>query len=153
MAHFLSRGESLDILKKNYLGKLGYITKDSPFIVPITYYYNEIENCIMAFSTEGHKLIGMRLNTKVCLYVEEIDTVKKWRTILIHGSFDEVDRIDQEFYLKQVGDGINMLLNHKKQRDTKSMDEFSNVNYSKTEPILYRIEIWDTTGRFMENQF
>ena len=148
MSHYLSKNESVSILKQNYLGKLGYIAEDCPFIVPITYFYDE--NHIMAFSKEGHKINGMRLNNKVCLYVDEIVAVKKWKSILIHGIYEEVDKFDQQFYLNKLGQELNLLLGSNTPKPVKSMDAFSNMKQSKNEPVVYRIAIWDITGRYMK---
>ena len=154
MSKFLSKDESLKEIEKQYVAKLGYISGNSPFIVPITYYYDKSENCIMAFSAEGHKIDGMRVNKTVCLYVDEIDSVKKWKSILIHGAFEEFDIFDREFYLKKLGKGIQNLLKIKKHKATRSIDEFSNIKFSTINPlmnpIVYRIKIWDVTGRYMK---
>lgn len=149
MPKYLSKAESHEILKKQYVAKLGYVSGDSPFIVPITYFFSESENCILAFSAEGHKIDAMRINKTVCLYVDEIHSVKKWKSILIHGMFEELE-IDREFYLKKLGKGIQNLLRVKKHKPTREIDEFSNMKLSTKNPVIYRIKIWDITGRYME---
>lgn len=149
MPKYLSKTESHEILKKQYVAKLGYISGDCPFITPITYFYYEPENCILALSAEGHKIDGMRMNKTVCLYVDEIHSVKNWKSILIHGLFEELD-LDIEFYLRKLGEGIQNLLKVKKQKPTREMDEFSNMKLSTKNPVIYRIRIWDITGRYME---
>jgi len=150
MSHFLSKTECLEEIKKQYLAKLGYIFKNSPFIVPITYYYDVEDQSIMGLSTLGHKIKGMRANKMVCLYVDKIDSVKKWKSILIHGSFEELDMWDSEFYLKKLGQGVRDILNIKEQKDTRAIDEFANIKFLKNNPIVYRIRVWDITGRYMD---
>ncbi len=149
MSKFLSKTECLEEIKNQYVARLGYISKGSPFIVPITYYYDEDDKSIMAFSTYGHKIEGMRTNKAVCLYLDKIDSVKKWKSILIHGAFEELDILDRKFHLDKLGQGIKELLNIEKQKETRAMNEFSNVKFPKNDPIVYRIRIWDITGRYM----
>ena len=152
MSKYLSKAECFEEIKEQYIARLGYISGGSPFIVPITYYYDESENSIMAFSTHGHKVESMRTNTTVCLYVDKIDSVKKWKSISIHGTFEELDKVDSGFYLNRLGQGVKDLLNIKEFKDTRSMDEFSNVEFLKrNNPIVYRIRIWDIAGRYMDN--
>jgi len=149
MPKYLSKVECLKEIKVQYVAKLGYISKESPFIVPITYYYDEQENSIMAFSTFGHKIEGMRANTTVCLYIDKIESVRKWKTIVIHGEYEELDKMDNEFYLKKLGQGIKDILHSSDQKETRDMAEFSNVKLSKGDPIVFQTRIWDITGRFM----
>ncbi len=150
MPSYLSKIECLEELKKNYVAKLGYISKDCPFIVPITYYFDEEEDCILAYSVQGHKIEGMRKNASVCLYIDSITSVKKWKSVLIHGAFEELSEVDSAFYLNRLGEGVRDLLNDEKDKETKAMDEFSNVKFPYGEPIVYRIKIWDITGRYRD---
>jgi nitroimidazol reductase NimA-like FMN-containing flavoprotein (pyridoxamine 5'-phosphate oxidase superfamily) len=150
MPKYLSKSECLEEVKKNYVAKLGYILKDCPFIVPITYYFDESDNCILAYSVQGHKIEGMRKNTTVCLYIDSITSVKKWKSVLIHGAFEELSKPDAAFYLNRLGEGIRDLLNDKEDKETTAMGEFSNVKFTLGEPIVYRINIWDIAGRYMD---
>lgn len=150
MSKYLSKAECLKEIKKQYVARLGYISKDSPFIVPITYYYDESANSVLAFSTIGHKIEGMRANTTVCLYIDKIDSIGKWKTVVIHGEYEELDAMDNEFYLKKLGQGVKDLLHINDQKETRQMEAFSNVKFSKGAPIVFQIRIWDITGRFMD---
>lgn len=149
MPMYLSKPECLEEVKKHYVAKLGYIMKDCPFIVPITYYFDERENCILAYSVQGHKIEGMRKNTTVCLYIDSITSVKKWKSVLVHGAFEELSEVDSAFYLNLLGEGVRDLLNDMDNKETKTMAEFSNIKFAHGKPIVYRINIWDVTGRHM----
>ncbi|WP_394973001.1 pyridoxamine 5'-phosphate oxidase family protein [uncultured Croceitalea sp.] len=149
MPKYLSKTESLNEIKEQYLARLGYISKGCPFIVPITYYYDEQENCIVAFSAEGHKIDGMRKNKTVCLYVDKVTSIKKWKSILVHGMFEELEVIDREFHLKKLGAGIKNILETKSKKMVRDIDTFSNIKYAVKDPIVYRIRIWDVSGRYM----
>lgn len=147
MSIYLSKAECLEEVKRHYVAKLGYILNDCPFIVPITYYFDKAENCILGYSVHGHKIEGMRKNTTVCMYIDSITSVKNWKSILIHGSFEELSKVDSAFYLNRLREGVRDLLNDTNDKETRAMEEFSNVKFPQGEPIVYRINIWDITGR------
>ena len=147
MSIYLSKAECREEVKRHYVAKLGYILNDCPFIVPITYYFDKAENCILGYSVQGHKIEGMRKNTTVCMYIDSITSVNNWKSILIHGSFEELSKVDSAFYLNRLGEGVRYLLNDTNYKETRAMEEFSNVKFPQGEPIVYRINIWDITGR------
>ena len=67
----LENKENLILLNENYIGHLAFIVEDRPFTIPITYYYNQ-KDCILAYSSEGHKIEAMRKNPNVSIQVNEI---------------------------------------------------------------------------------
>lgn len=147
MAIYLTKAECFKEVGKNYMAKLGYILQNCPFIVPITYYFDEAEACILAYSVHGHKIEGMRKNTTVCLYIDNIVSVTNWKSILIHGSFEELNKLDRGFYLDRLGNGVRTLSKDKEFKGTRALDAFSNVKFLKGDPVVYRINIWEMTGR------
>jgi len=51
MRRNLKEVEGIDLLEKNYIGQLAFISGASPYIVPITYYYaNTARTFISCFS-------------------------------------------------------------------------------------------------------
>lgn len=150
MPKYLSKDESIELAKNNYIGRLGYISSGSPFVIPITYFYDNEYNNIIGFSTEGHKIDGMRKNRAVCLLIEEIESLKKWKSVLIHGTYEELNGVDSKYYLNRFSKGVRSILKADGEKADKFLSDFSNTKYSKNNPIIYRIKIWDITGRFME---
>ena len=90
MIRTLNEREQKSILKNNYIGNLAYIFKEKPFIVPITYFYDEKNNVIMGYSSEGHKITAMRRHKNVCLNVSEIESVNTWKSIKVQGTYLEL---------------------------------------------------------------
>jgi nitroimidazol reductase NimA-like FMN-containing flavoprotein (pyridoxamine 5'-phosphate oxidase superfamily) len=58
----LETHESVLLLKANYLGHLAFVANNQLFIIPITYFYDDEENEIIAYSGTGHKINAMRAN-------------------------------------------------------------------------------------------
>src|SRR5680860_1250300 len=59
----LSISEMVTILKRNYSGHLAYIFKGRPSSVPIKYHFNDVNDAIISYSAEGHKMDTMRENS------------------------------------------------------------------------------------------
>lgn len=69
MIKTLNTNEKNIILNTNYIGNLGYIHNNEPFVVPITYFYNEEQNNIICYSSNGHKINALRKKNAVSLCV------------------------------------------------------------------------------------
>jgi len=51
------------------VGSLGYLAHGTPYVVPITYFYNREDQTIISYSNEGHKISSIRENPQVSLMV------------------------------------------------------------------------------------
>lgn len=102
----LKNFESLHVLKSNYIGYLSYIWKNKPYAVPITYHYNNDENCIISYSGEGHKIDAMRVNNKVSIVITQIESVNTWQSILVHGKFEELVGTHAKQQLHKFSQGV-----------------------------------------------
>lgn len=69
----LTTSEYAGVLRNNYTGHLAYISKDRPYVIPVTFYFNPTDNSIISYSAEGHKIDAMRINPSISLVVD-IDT-------------------------------------------------------------------------------
>ena len=149
MIDYQSKQQNIKSIKRNYIGKLGFISHDSPFIIPITYYFDEEENCIIAVTTEGHKIEGMRKNNSVCLLIEEINSLKSWKSVLISGKFQELSGSDSKNYLRRFSTGIKEILIRDTNQPSIFLNDIINKKYTALNTIVYKIKIWDITGRSM----
>ena len=59
----LSPADSFELLKQCSLGRLGCIADGSPYVVPITYYFDGKD--IYSHATPGKKIEAMRVNPRV----------------------------------------------------------------------------------------
>jgi nitroimidazol reductase NimA-like FMN-containing flavoprotein (pyridoxamine 5'-phosphate oxidase superfamily) len=84
----LTPAQCEELLKKNYYAHLGCIDNDQPYVVPITYVYQD--GFIYGLSMEGHKIDSMRKNPNICIQVEHIGGEHAWRSVLCWGSFEEI---------------------------------------------------------------
>ncbi len=144
----LKTNHCIAILKNNYIGRLGYIAKNSPYIIPITYfYYDESNSSVICYSGEGHKIEAMRKNHTVSLEVDEIDSVNKWRSVLVHGVFEELQGIDARHLLHEFAEGVKGIITKKEHTLPNAISDFSSKMHQEKIPIVFRIKILELTGK------
>ena len=144
----LKTNQCLEVLKNNYIGRLGYIAENSPYIIPITYfYYDHANNSIICYSGEGHKITAMRKNNSVSMEVDEIKSANSWRSILVHGIFEEVDGINAKYLLHEFAEGVKNIIAKKEHILPHAISDFSSKMHQEKIPIVYRIKILEVTGK------
>lgn len=143
----LTKHESTYILKNNYIGNLSFIWKSQPYVIPISYYYSEAENCIISYSSEGHKMDAMRINHAISLGVTEIESVDNWQSILVFGKFQEVDGTHAKEQLHKFTSGVKRIIRERDNKNPQMVNDFSNRTNSKSSPVVYRINITDISGK------
>ncbi|MBP0902947.1 pyridoxamine 5'-phosphate oxidase family protein [Mariniflexile gromovii] len=146
----LNKTECLKILSRNYIGHLAYIYKNLPFVIPITYYYDQKNVTVIGYSGEGHKTKALRLNNAVALEVSEITTINNWQSVLIHGTFEELDGTNAKSQLHEFSQGVKKLVSAKEKRDVNFINEFSGKVNFEAVPIVYNIKIEEITGKQRE---
>lgn len=146
----LTTNESISLLRDNYFGHLGYISLGKPYVLPITFFYDKEEHSLISYSADGHKIDSMRNNSSVSLLVEEIISSKNWKSVMAHGTFEELQGTDAKFKLHQFTEGVKSLIQRKEHRETEFISEFSSKLYSRGAPTVYRIKILEITGKRKE---
>lgn len=136
------------ILSDNYIGRLAYIMEESPYVIPMTYYYDRKNNGIISYSLEGHKINAMRENELVSFEVDEIEEIARWKSVLVHGKFDELGGIDAKNLLHTFSLGVKEIINRKEEKELQFIHEFSSkLDAEGSSPIVYRINIEEITGK------
>lgn len=146
----LTKSEQVGILKNNYIGNLGYIAHQNPFVIPITYFFDEESNSIISYSAEGHKIDSMRKNKQVSFAIQEIESINNWKSLLIHGTFEELKGLDAKQKLHTFSEGVKGILLRKEYKEAEFISEFSSKLYSRGIPTVFRIAINEITGKRKE---
>jgi hypothetical protein len=68
MVKTLNTKEKIFLLNTNYIGELGYIYNNEPFIAPVTYFYHEEQNNITCHLSNRNKINALRKKIQ-CPYV------------------------------------------------------------------------------------
>jgi nitroimidazol reductase NimA-like FMN-containing flavoprotein (pyridoxamine 5'-phosphate oxidase superfamily) len=91
LIHDLAFDECVRLLQRNSVGHLGCAKDGEPYVVPIHYSFDAERHAIYVVSTLGQKVEWMRANPRVCLTVDEISDKNHWTTVVLNGSYEEVD--------------------------------------------------------------
>ena len=105
---------------------------------------------ILSYSSEGHKIKSMRQNPNISFTVTEIDSVNQWRSVLAHGTFEELDSADAKFYLHEFAEGVKKIIRRKEAKYPQAISEFSSKLDSEKMPVVYRIVIDEFMGKYRE---
>ena len=143
----LNRIEKTRILRNNYIGRLAFIERGKPYIIPITYYFDEANDTIISYASEGHKILAMRKNDSVSFEVDEIKTVSNWQSVLVHGKFEELEGSEAKFQSHQFAEKVKEAISLKEKDTPQFINEFSSQIYSEGIPIVYRIKIEEISGK------
>jgi nitroimidazol reductase NimA-like FMN-containing flavoprotein (pyridoxamine 5'-phosphate oxidase superfamily) len=146
MIRNLNRKKSSSLLANNYVGNLGYIYKESPYIVPITYFFDG-KKTIVIYSSEGQKTFAMRENNRVSLQVSEIKDIDNWESVLAHGTFEELSGINAKHLLQEFAIGVKDLILKREKKNLHFIGEFSSKIYMDEIPIIFKITIDEITGK------
>ena len=135
------------ILENNYLGGLGYIYQNRPYVVPITYYFDKESNAIICYSGKGHKINAMRKNKAVSLHVGEVVSAKNWKSVLVHGTFEQHFGSDAKSYLHKFSLGVKDVIMEQEHKKVNFISEFSSKTYKDDIPVVFLIKIEEITGK------
>jgi len=146
----LTKEECIALLTNNYIGRLAFISKGSPDILPITYYYDADMHSIITYSGEGSKIEAMRKNGSVSFQIDEITALDKWKSVLLYGEYEEMSGIDAKHLLYQFSEGVKKTALIKNNLSPNFISEFSSKVDSDNTPIVYRINISMIKGKQRE---
>lgn len=135
------------LLKRNFIGYLAYIYNNHPYVVPITYYYDDNENAIIGYSGNGHKVKALRNNNATSLEVAEIDSVNNWKSVLVHGTYWEFEGTAAKINLHKFSEGVKEIIKNKEGKQLRHISEFSSKIFKEGLPVVFQIEIKELTGK------
>jgi hypothetical protein len=97
--------DSLAILRKGSLGRLGCIADGAPYVVPVNYLFDGQD--VYLHSLPGRKIDALRANPRACLQVDEIKDEYHWRSVIAYGTYEEVsDEKTREEILARLFDRL-----------------------------------------------
>lgn len=138
--------EALHILKNKYVGHLAYTHEQKPFVIPITYFYFEKDHCIICYSREGHKINAMRQQPQVALQVAQVVSINLWKSVMIHGTYTELDGSMGMALLHEFSLGIKDIIRTKDHSDAHFIRDFSSNIHQDDLPIVFTISIDSMTA-------
>lgn len=135
------------LLSQNYIGHLAYTFNNKPFVVPITYYYDSINNTVIGYSGKGHKIKALRINRDVSMEVSVVNSVNNWESVMVQGIYREFEGSTAKINLHKFSEGVKAIINNREGKNLEFIGEFSSKIYKEGPPIVFKIEIEELTGR------
>lgn len=88
--HDLTVAECESLLSRSTIGRLACALNNQPYIVPISYAFDQAAQCLYGFSTRGQKTLWMRQNPLVCVAVDEVADQVHWTSVVVTGRYQEL---------------------------------------------------------------
>ena len=140
----LSEAEIERLLCEQTVGRLGCSANGRTYVVPVSYVYDG--SAIYGHSHEGLKLRMIRQNPDVCFEVDSIAGVSSWKSVVLRGRFEILQRDAAERAMRCF---IGRLQPHLVDA-AAAVDEILRqlVSLSLAQGVAYRINITEKSGRF-----
>lgn len=84
----LSQEDSLALLRASRLARLGCVSEDYPYVVPVNYVCDDVS--IIIHSLPGKKIDALRANPRACVQVDHIKDHLRWESVLVIGTYKEI---------------------------------------------------------------
>ena len=137
----LSKREIIALLESQFIGRIGCHVNGETYIVPVNYVYQN--NAIYVQSGEGKKIEMLRANSRVCFQVDEIDSMFKWKSVILWGNFEELNDVERQ----QVMQGLILRIMPNTNEAGRNPAHAINPQL-RDSLIVFRINIEHGTGRF-----
>ncbi|MDX1327276.1 MAG: pyridoxamine 5'-phosphate oxidase family protein [Arenibacter sp.] len=143
----INEAQCIEVLQNHCMGYLAYMDHDTPYVLPITYYYNPEEKCIISISGEGHKMRCIREHPSVALNVSNKSSLKDWQSVMVHGEVEEIKGSNSKYQLHQFLQGVKRISGNKENVNLQFISDFSSKNTEGGTSVVYRIKIKEITGK------
>ena len=137
----LSKREIITLLESQFIGRIGCHVNGETYIVPVNYVYQN--NAIYAQAGEGKKIEMLRANPRVCFQVDEIDSMFKWKSVILWGNFEELNDMERQ----QVMQGLILRIMPNTNEAGRHPAHAINPQLHDS-LIVFRINIEQGSGRF-----
>lgn len=145
----LNDSEMEDVLKHQYLGRLGCHADGITYVVPVSYAYDGVHIYVRTF--DGMKVEMMRKNPKVCFQADQMENMANWKSVVLWGVYEELtDPVSRTHALQQLLDR-NLPVITSKTVQLTPLWPFSAANTENISGIVFRIRIDKKTGRYESN--
>lgn len=131
------------VLRSEVVGHIGCISEGRVYVVPITYVFDG--TFIYGHAVDGAKLRAMRTDPHVCFEVEHVDNLANWQSVIVWGTFEELDGEDAEVGMHLLVDRLMPLLASSTSGSPHS--EATEASGARRATV-YRIRLSERTGRF-----
>jgi nitroimidazol reductase NimA-like FMN-containing flavoprotein (pyridoxamine 5'-phosphate oxidase superfamily) len=145
----LNKMEIDDLLKKQFIGRIGCHTTQEIYVVPISYAYDG--EFIYCHTQEGKKIDIMRQNPAVCFEVDALETMATWKSAIVWGTFEELTNGETRARAVRILLGRVYPFISSKKMQLGEHWPFVPDDLDTIKGIVFRIRVTEKTGRFEVN--
>jgi hypothetical protein len=146
MQGILSKQQSEDVLKAELVGRIGCYAFGKVYVVPVAYAFDK--NYIYVQSREGLKIKMMRKNPKICFEVESKENMTNWRTVIIHGRYEELKSLPEQNKAMKIMDDRFLPFHLSEAVKPALVNDPPREIERESKPVIYRIFIEEITGKY-----
>src|SRR5437016_957226 len=107
----LSENRIEQVLRTEAVGRIGSHAGERTYVVPISYVYHE--GSVYGNSGPGMKIEMMRANPLVCFEVEHIDDLANWQSVILWGTYEELEDEEAEKAMNLLVGRLTPLISEK----------------------------------------
>ncbi len=145
----LANEEIEDVLKRQFVCRIGCHADDKTYVVPISYAYDG--KYIYCHTQEGMKTKMMRQNPNVCVEVDTLENMATWKSVIAWGEFEDVmDNEERAKALKVLLSRVYPFMSSKKMQLGEQWP-FAPDNVNEIKGVVFRIVLKEKSGRFETN--
>ena len=89
----LSTDDARGLLERGRVGRLGCISDNGPYVVPVSYLFED--DCVYVHTMPGLKVTALRANPRACLQVDEVRDEYHWKSAIGFGLYEEVTELEE----------------------------------------------------------
>ncbi|GAB3020700.1 pyridoxamine 5'-phosphate oxidase family protein [Spirosoma pulveris] len=125
------------LLSTQFFGRIGCAADGQVLVLPVSYLYDG--QAIYGHTYEGTKTRLLRKNPAVCFEVDDISGPSAWRSVVVHGVYEELEGDERRYAEQRLGPGRIAPVKELAGGETDAELPAANV--------VYRIRILSKTGR------
>ncbi len=134
MIEELGLRDAQQLLREKITGHLGCSVDGEPYVVPISYVYED--DCLYIHSLPGRKINALRDNPRACLQVDEVTDAFNWRSVIAFGQYEEITDLQEQ---KLIMTSLFKRLPHLTPVEAK-------LTRNSPAPIVFRLRVERITG-------
>jgi len=141
------------VLLTNRVARLACCEHDRPYIVPITYVFDQ--GYVYGHTNGGEKLRILRQNPNVCLEVDEIQDMRQWRSVIVSGVFEELHGPEAADALDLIFSRLSpYVISSSSLPGDDDADDLvqKQIRLKPTKGVIFRIRIAESSGRYEQPQ-
>lgn len=100
MIEDMNDNQIVNVLQSQLIAHLACYADKKLFLVPITYAYKD--GYLYCQSKDGLKIQLMRKNPAVCIEVDQIESMRNWRTVILWGEYEQLKNEKDKAKAQQI---------------------------------------------------